>query len=232
LKRRKVLQRDDPRHPREAIVDTKLYLPYNAADMYEGGRSIFYHSTALMPVFLEQFGVKTDEESAEQLKHGIKILDTLDGLPSLDGFLVHDALDLAGIKANESYFDVTSGEKVAIHEFIRGKMELLVRAAYGGQQALGSKVTQLVDKVWEAKDIEAPTPLVMAMQFPIGEALAIFSAWKGIIFYSYEYQRSRKKREAFALWLKDSATPKQVVPRATAETVEAGRKGVVIRLRS
>ena len=119
----------------------KLYVPYNAADIYEGGRSIFLHSPNLLQVLHEQFGVDHSVASAAGIGSRSKNFpEFLDELPSLDGFLMRDALLLAGIEANEAYFDVSPEERTAIHEFIRGKMEPLVRAAYGGKTPPTHKV--------------------------------------------------------------------------------------------
>ena len=125
---KEALRYDEPRHPRGLPIASKLYVPYNAADIYEGGRSIFFHSPNLLQVFHEQFGVDNSFASAANLDHDLRIFQILDELPSLDGFLMHDALVLEGIEANEAYFDVSPEERIGIQEFIRGKMEPLVRA--------------------------------------------------------------------------------------------------------
>ncbi len=228
---KEAIGRDDPRHPRCVPIGTKLYLPYNTGDIYEGGRSVFFHAPNLMKVFSEQFGVRIDKESSADLEHDMKIFRTLDELPSLDGFLMRDALELQGFNVNENYFEVSDSERVAIQEFIRGKMEPLVRAAYGTGRSISGKVTQLVDKIWEAKDIDALDPLIQAFRFPRDEALSIFGAWKGIIFYAFEYHRSRLKREKLALWLKEDAMPRHLLPRDTMEAIESSRRGAIERLR-
>jgi hypothetical protein len=229
---KEALARDDMRHPQGFAIGTKLYVPYNNADVYEGGRSIFLHSPHLLQVFQEQFGVRDEGDKAEGLAHDLRILNTLDELPSLDGFLMRDALELEGIAVNEHYCEVTATERVAIGEYIRGKMEPLVRAAYGGQRSLGNKVTQLIDKVWEAKDIEALEPLIQAFRLPRHEALDVFSAWKGIIFYAFEHDRARAGRESFAFWLKEVARPRQAVTRHVGVVIEETRRATVERLRA
>ena len=228
---KEALRYDDPRHPKGQVIGSKLYVPYNSEELYEGGRSIFFHSPSLLQVFHEQFGVEQSEATSVGIEHDMKVFRILDELPSLDGFLMRDALELEGIRANEAYFDVSPDERVAIQEFIRGKMEPLVRAAYGGKKPPSNKVTQLIDAMWEAKDLAALEPLIVAFRFPKEEALAIFGAWKGINFYSFEYHRSRKRREAFAHWLKEEAMPKNLVPREVFQVLEPIRRATIERLR-
>jgi hypothetical protein len=229
---KEALRYDDPRHPKGVAIGSKIYVPYNHDEIYEGGRSIFFHSPNLLQVLHEQFGVERTEASSAALDHDMKVFRILDELPSLDGFLMRDALELEGVEANEAYFDVSPEERTAIQEFIRGKMEPLVRAAYGGKKPPSNKVTQLIDAMWEAKDLAALEPLVVAFRFPKDEALAIFGAWKGINFYSFQYHQARKKREALAQWLKDDAMPKNLVPRDVLQVLEPIRRATIERLRA
>ncbi len=55
---KEALRYDDPRHPKGVAIGSKLYVPYNHDEIYEGGRSIFFHSPNLLQVFHEQFGVE------------------------------------------------------------------------------------------------------------------------------------------------------------------------------
>src|SRR5262249_40177167 len=131
---KEALRYDDPKHPRGHVIGSKLYVPYNADDIYEGGRSIFFHSPNLLQVFQEQFGVPQEAVASGALEQDMRVFRIFDELPSLDGFLMHDALEVEGIEANDAYFDVSAEERGAIQDFIRGKMEPLVRMAYGGQK--------------------------------------------------------------------------------------------------
>jgi hypothetical protein len=86
--------------------------------------------------------------------------------------------------------------------------------------------------VWEAKDLDALGPLIQAFHFPRERALAIFSGWKGIIFYAFEYESARERREDFARWLRHDAVPKEIMSRDMREWLEMSRRGVVARLRA
>lgn len=213
------------------IVGTKVYFPYNHEDVYEGGRSVFFHEARLLEVLNELLGLNGLTLADADLQYDMKILSILDGLPSLDPFLMRDALEIEGIIANENYFDVTGTERDAIHRFIRRKFEPLVRAACDGLTEVSDKVTHLTDKIWEAKDREALEPLIRAFRFPSDEAMAIFASWKGIIFYIFEYYRAREKREKFGLWLRDGSTPRNFVSKPDLDHVAQLRRGTLQRLR-
>src|SRR5215471_4675206 len=59
-------ERIDP-HPSGFAVGTKLYIPYNEANVYEGGRSVFCHSKQLMEVLNQQFGFDGAKVAKEDL---------------------------------------------------------------------------------------------------------------------------------------------------------------------
>ncbi len=219
------------RDPGSPIVTTKLYLPYNQDDVYEGGRSIYFNDPRLLDILNDLFGLGGTAKAEADLDHDLKVLDILDRLPSLDGFLMRDALELDGIAANENYFEVSGAERTLIYEYVRRKFEPLVRAACEEEATLSNKVNQLIDKIWEAKDKKALDPLIRAFRFPDEEALQIFASWKGINFYTYEYYRGKQRREQFALWLKERAQPRNFVSKGDQDHLNMMRRTVVERFR-
>ena len=218
-------------HPSGFAVGTKLYIPYNEANVYEGGRSVFCHSKQLMEVLNQHFGFDGAKVSKADLDRDLKALSVLDKLPSLDVFLMRDALELEGIVINEKFFEIEEAQRAAIQEFIRHKIEPLVRAAYGSSSAVVQKVTQLVDKIWEAKDTVALDNLIKAFRIPEEDAPTIFASWKGVIFYCYEYERTKEGRESFARWLKDGAQERELVSKAVHDFIDQTRRAVMERLR-
>ncbi len=223
----------DARQPlaKSQIVGTKLYFPYNGDDVYEGGRSVFLHHPQLMSVLREQFGFGTMAATREELLRDLKILRILDQLPSLDGFLMRNALEQENITVHDRYFDVPDDERAAIVQYIRGKLEPLVQAAFGSESTTAGKVAQLIDKLWEARDKEALAPLIEAFRFPADEALTIFGSWNGITYYTFEYARAKDRRESFARWLRDDALPRNFVAEKHLEHLVGMLKETVRRLR-
>jgi hypothetical protein len=213
------------------LVGTKLYFPYNGDDVYEGGRSVFLHHPQAMSVLREQFGLSSTTTTQEQLLRDLKILRILDQLPSLDGFLMRNALEQENIAVHDSYFEIPEEERVAIIQYVRQKLEPLVQAAFGTESATAGKVAQLIDKLWEARDKEALAPLIQAFRFPDDEALTIFGSWNGITYYTFEYARARERRESFARWLRDDALPRDFVAEKHFDHIGGLLKETVRRLR-
>jgi len=226
---KEMLTPDDPRRVDTSPIGTKLYLPFECDQPEKGGRSIKIHNPRLEPFLAEIVGLAKGREAFES---DLSILRMIDALPSLDGFLLRDALSLEGIAPDEAYFEVSADDRVAIQKFIRGKMEMLVRAAFGGKTADPNKVTQLIDTVWEAKDLNALEPLILALRCPHNEALSIFAAWKGIMFYSFDYFRTEEQRKGLALWLNKNANAGAGLPHDHALYLRERVQSVVQRLRS
>jgi hypothetical protein len=212
------------------IVGTKLYFPYDSDDIYGGGRSVYLHDDKLTRVIQEILGTAGQMDGIA-LEHDMAILEIVDKLPSLDGFLMRDALEIRGMKPNPKYFEVPENEHRAIREFIRKKFDPLVKIAYAGMPNANAKAMNLVEKMWEATDLDSLAPLIRAFRFPEEDALEIFSAWKGINFYSFQYVRSKPSRENFALWLRDNAKPRGYVPSAVMEHFDLLRKATIRKLR-
>jgi hypothetical protein len=213
------------------IVGTKLYIPYNRENVYEGGRTVFFHDPKLLEVLNDLFGLRGSGIEEADINHDLKILGILDRLPSLDGFLMRDALELDGVAANELYFEVSESERAVIREFVRRKFEPLVLKACGEQSGVNDKVNQLIDKVWEAKDKNALAPLIHAFRFPDEEALSLFASWKGINYYTFEYLRAKPQREEFALWLRDGAMPRNFVSKGDLDYLKQQRRSTTEGLR-
>ncbi len=159
------------------------------------------------------------------------MLQVFDGLPSLDAFLLRDALELEDFKPNPLYLELSDAERAAIYDYVRQKFEPLVRAALGSGSFASSKVAYLVDKMWEAKDLDALDPLIQACRFPKEEALSIFIAWKGINFYTYEYDRIKGRIEGLAEWLARIKTSRFASLAVDAEHVAFLKENAIERLK-
>jgi len=212
-------------------LQTKLYLPYNQEDVYEGGRSVFLHDPKLLTVLNELVGLQGRKLSKEEIRGDLKMLQVFESLPSLDAFLLRDALELEGFNPNPLYLEVSDAEREAIYIYIRQKFEPLVRAALGSGSFQSSKVAYLVDKMWEARDLDALDPLIEACRFPKDEALAIFTGWKGINFYTYEYDRIKERIDGMAEWLSRIKLPRLVSLTMDTDHVAFLKENAIDRLK-
>ncbi|MGE5539051.1 MAG: hypothetical protein ACM30I_10555 [Gemmatimonas sp.] len=197
-------------------VGTKLYFPFNEANIYEGGRTIFLHEKSLTRAIMERYGEGALPQ--ELLAEDLHILSILDHLPSLDPFLLKDAFMRAEVKMNESYFEVTAEAWAEIEAYMLQRFEPVVKAAFPDAMSSDDKARQLMDKIWEARDLEALMPLIVAFRLPQHEALDLFSSWRGIVYYSYQYGRVQLQLVELMKWLVANDVP--ITGRPVHETKE------------
>ena len=220
---------EERKGPRCPPVGTKLYFPFNENDIYEGGRTIFLHDPQLPQAITENFGESA--LSKEGLVQDLRILETLDGLPSLDPFLMKDVFQRAEIAVNEAYFDINPEQWKEIELFILQRFEPLAKAAFPEAMHSDEKARRLVEKIWEATDVAALAPLIEAFRLPPNKALEIFAAWKGINFYSFQYARVQPKLIDIAKWLKAIEIPYGAIPNDERTKLLATIKMVMDQLR-
>lgn len=189
------------RHP----VGTKIYFPYDLENIYDGGRSVFVDDTKINLTLEENFGMKNSENN-DDFDKDIFVLNTLDNLPSLDPFLIKDKFQIERIKADDIYFDISETEWKSIRSYVSNKLKPIIEFAFQDTEELERGRTQiLLDKLWNTKDIAELMPIIRAFGIPDDEASGIFSAWKGIMYYDYEYNRCLPDWKEYIHWLQCDA---------------------------
>lgn len=199
-------------------VGTKLYFPFNENNIYEGGRTIFLYERGVESAIKQYCGEVSLSKDA--LTDDLRILAILDRLPSLDPFLMKDVFFREKITIHEAFFEVSAEAWEEIEMYMLQKFEPLILAAFPDAQSSEDKARQLIDKIWEAKDIEALMPLIEGFRLPKDKALEIFSSWKGIVYYSYIFARQQTKFIELVKWIVENEVPVVGVTAAEAKEVQ------------
>ena len=211
-------------------VGTKLYFPFNEQNIYEGGRTIFYHEKGVESAIKDYCG--EGALTPETLDTDMRIISILNRVPSLDPFLMKDVFVREGITVDEAYFEVSDETWAEIESFMMQKFEPLILAAFpDAKSSSDDKSRQLIDKIWEAKDMDALMPLIMAFRLPKERALDIFAAWKGIVYYSYQYVCEQTRFVELIKWIADNEAPVVGVTAAETKEVQTLLKQVKDQLR-
>ncbi|MGE4350889.1 MAG: hypothetical protein AB7E52_01720 [Bdellovibrionales bacterium] len=206
------------RRPGSPSVGTKLYFPFNEDEIYEGGRTIFLQEKGVESAIKGFCG--ENASSQDDLTSDLLMMKILDRMPSLDPFLMKDAFLREKIEVNPSYFEVSAEAWAEIESFMLQKFEPLILAAFPDAKSSEDKARQLIDKIWEAKDIEALLPLIDAFRLPRDRALEIFSSWKGIVYYSYQYTCEQGRFVDLIKWLIENEAAPVGVTAAEAKEVQ------------
>lgn len=199
--------RKNARYQYANTVGTKLYLPYNPARPYEGGKSAFLDDPRIQDILLDHAGIDTGSRSAK-VKADLAIIRLLDEIPSLDPFLVKDKLRVEGVEANEFYFEISDEEWHAIKAHVSDMLKPVIDFAFQDSEEMQrGRTMALIAKLWDTKDITALKPIIAAFNLPPDEAKGIFAAWKGVMYYDYEYNRCQSDWRVYGAWLEQDAVP-------------------------
>lgn len=219
----------DQRRGAGASIGTKLYFPFDQNDIYEGGRTIFVHDSNLRRAIAESFGQGALEKDA--LDEDLRLLGILNKLPSLDPFLMKDAFLREGTAINDAYFEISPEAWREIEVFLLLRFESLVKAAFPDAMSSDDKARVLIEKVWEGRDLVALRPLIEAFRLPPEKALEIFSAWKGILFYLFQYERAQPDLIKLVKWLAEIKVPFGALPAAERTALLGSLESVKTELR-
>jgi hypothetical protein len=200
-------------------IGTKLYFPFNVDNIYEGGRTIFVHDRLLEKAIVGQYG--EGAIAKENLDQDLRVLHILDQLPSLDPFLMKDAFLRQRLNVNNDYFVISAEAWNEIEQFMLQRFEPLVKAAFPENVASDDKARQLINTIWEARDLNALKPLITAFRLPENDALDIFASWKGIVYYAFQYQSQKVQLMDMMKWLKASEAAGAGVPTSERKEMAA-----------
>ncbi len=161
---------------------TKVILPIDRQDLRLGGRSFFVSELQYETLLASQFGSSEAVEPRDRA-----ILDILDGLPSLDPFLLREALGRNDISADIEYFDISEADLRAMREVVEADIARLAELA----SAPGS-ASILTDKLLFIER-EGYAPLREALQLSDAEYSEGLFAWRGLLYYKWTWRETMKQ---------------------------------------
>src|SRR3546814_1995596 len=132
-----------------------------------------------------------------------------------------DWLMVEGVTPNAGYFEIGQDEWSRTRENVMTRFRPIVECAFGGLDAVRaqSRLRQLVERLWDAKDIDALAPVIKAMELDPREAPAALHSWKGVIYYDHRMASLEASVREFAEWLGRDAEQLDLVPTANRRIV-------------
>lgn len=215
----------------ENPVGTKLYFPYDCEKIYKGGKSLFTDDRNFSTILQDHVGFDA-ERDAENAANDLALLGVLQSIPSLDPFLVKDKLQIEGLEVNDSYFDMPDDTWTCIRDHVAERLSPIIAFVYEESEAMDDdRVANLVHRLWNSKDIDTLMPIVETFRLPVEHAGEIFAAWKGVMYFEYEYARCLPVWKDYAAWLKDAKCCERI-DRKQSITIESIRNAVTKEFRA
>ncbi len=204
---------DDMREASTNPVGTKIFFSYNQKADLEGGKSIFLNDRNLRTALQFHAGMSASEAS-EEAQADLKVLEIIDELPSVDPFLFRERAEAEGLDPHPGYFEITEAEYGRIRDHVMRQFQPIVESAFDDVTEANKAVflKNLVNKLWDATDMEALGPVMDAMGISEDTAGDTFYAWKGIIYYDYIFSRRQEIWKDYANWLNTESRPLDSMP--------------------
>jgi hypothetical protein len=164
---------------RGAIV-TKVIFPFDHSDLDLGGQFLLVDD----PDLTEQLERHLDWQGVDMARD-LVMLRLIDRLPTLDPFLLHEALTANRFDVAPCYFRLSATDKAEMRDFVAHQVETLIGLCFGGLSVSGDHAKRLSELILAEGDSPELAPLRMAMRMqPLEFAEAMF-CWKAVLYYRW-----------------------------------------------
>ena len=160
---------------------TKVLLPLDITNLRVGARSFFIEQRGYADILDEILCL-----SPEAAEHDRSLLGVIDGLPSLDPFLMREHLSRAGFSPARCYFEITKSDMGRMLQFVQKEVAPLIgMTAAEAEGQLHEMASKLAGKIMtNAGDSELePLRKGLGME-PAAFAEGMF-CWKGFLYYKW-----------------------------------------------
>ncbi|WP_156901167.1 hypothetical protein [Nisaea denitrificans] len=187
-------------------VETALYIPNDEELPHEGGYAVYLRQKDAAKLLQRYVGIAEDGMT-EAMRRDLSFLEMIDDLPSLDPFLLKTAFERHKAVCNPAYLMMKDGEEDKIKSVIRNKVRPIVNKALGADVNETTKTQRFIDAIWDPTIPEAAL-FIQAFKIDSKEVANVFSAWKGVSFYQYQFEINKPLIADVIRWLKsENSTP-------------------------
>lgn len=164
--------------PRPTV--TKVMIPIDTNDLRAGAHSCFVGQRDFDQIIATVFGDDLKPGSRDR-----RVLDLIDGLPSLDPFLLRENLRSNDIEPARAYFGISDADILRMFEFVRGEVMALVALSSDGGQGAYAHASRLVEKLLSNAPDSGFEPLKETLKLNDKEYLDGVFSWRGFLYYKW-----------------------------------------------
>jgi hypothetical protein len=173
--------RPDEEHyfPEHRALVTKVVIPFQKTNLGVGGRSFFVGEPAYEGFVREQ-GTYANESD---LKRDLDVLRMLDGVPSLDPFLLREHLARGGITPDACYFAISDADQKRMFDYATQEIGKLTAMATGN---LGTTSSGRIVAAMLANELDQTLdPLRQTLNLNATDFTEGIFAWRGFLYYKW-----------------------------------------------
>ncbi len=161
-------------------VGTKLIFPFDFRDLKLGGTSIFLNQRDFLKFFSEA------DNAALIPDQDMILLNLLDGLPSLDPFLVREHAARAGLPIATERLALSPADISAMQAFVHGEIRRLISVAFNTEEH--SLTQRFANKILTNKPDDALRPLMDVFRMNQKEFWDGVFSWRGFLYYKWRLE--------------------------------------------
>jgi hypothetical protein len=157
---------------------TKVILPFECGDLSLGGQSFFIGQRGWADLLYEACN------DADDLARDIEVLRIIDGLPSLDPFLLRESLRVNGYLVAPCYFAISPADLLRMQAYVGQAVSQLVKMALGSSD-FSLSVSRLVEALLSTEVDERLEPMRATLMLEGDRFREGVFSWKGFLYYKW-----------------------------------------------
>jgi hypothetical protein len=170
---------EEPLAPRRFNA-TKIIFPFDPLDLNLGGQYLFvgqHEFSAALTRRLEYDGLA--------LERDVEVLRILDGLPTLDPFLVREVLAKHKLDVDRAYYRFSEPDKAQMLGFVENEIESLIELSFGEVRVQDMRAKRLSQMLLADQDSPELAPLQLTLRMDGPEFSEAMFAWKAFLYYRW-----------------------------------------------
>jgi hypothetical protein len=160
---------------------TKVIIPFERNNLSMGGQSLFIGQRGFEDL-LQEVGNYNDRA---EMKRDLDVLRLIDGVPSLDPFLLREHLRCNDIMPDPCYFAISPADQQRMHDYASREIGRLTAMASGKGGAQGASTGRMVAALLSSEVNEKLEPLRMTLSLGPEEFSEGVFSWRGFIYYKW-----------------------------------------------
>jgi hypothetical protein len=164
-------------------VATKIIVPFDDSDLKLGGRSFFIDQRGYQET-MREFGNYRDDNGFER---DLEIFRLIDGVPSLDPFLLREHLRMNQFEVGDAYFEISPADRKRMHEFTSKSIQSLISLATKGTnlRSHAASTSKLVAALLSSEVDEKLEPLRLTLGIDGDDFREGVFSWRGFLYYKW-----------------------------------------------
>ncbi|HLI65148.1 MAG TPA: hypothetical protein VKU90_02185 [Caulobacteraceae bacterium] len=162
---------------------TKVIFPLDPRDLNLGGQYLFIEQHDFVGVLGRHL-----EYGDRPLERDLAVLRLMDRLPTLDPFLLREALAREEIEVDRSYFRFSQPDKAHMLGFVEGQMGSLIKLCFGDLRPEDRRTKRLSRLLLADSDSPDLGPLQTTLKMDDQAFSEAMFSWKALLYYRWRVQ--------------------------------------------